>query len=74
MGYPNNRWFLMETPINMDDLWVPPFQETKDPPFTSEWKFPVHFQRQKNPEMVGDNNREPCPLVNVYTTMENHHF
>ena len=28
MWVPQNRWFLMEHPIKMDDLEVPTFQET----------------------------------------------
>ena len=28
MGVPKNGWLLMEDPINMDDLEVPPLQET----------------------------------------------
>ena len=34
IGVPQNGWFILENPIKMDDLGVPPFKETPISPST----------------------------------------
>ena len=39
-GVPQNGWFMMEIPIKLDDLGVPPFSET---PLCNTMFFPQHW-------------------------------
>ena len=47
MGVPQNEWFVLGNPIKMDDLGVPPFQETPIYGGFLKWGYPqiINFHR-----------------------------